>query len=183
MLAVACSWCLASHHSLTRFINPLPSCRSSSSIIIRLISFLYFIQCSSLQFCSLASISLPPSFFCKADSAVYQILSCSSFVWKFTVPLVLYPLHEILYFLSLFQVYTYYLSFFLICPFSIVRDMNLVVFYTTCSICILLRGCCISITAQRCWLKLIILIHISSSHQVPLMTNLMQGYPPPHWHD
>ena len=116
-----------------------------------------------------------PSSFCKLAGIAYQILSCSSFFREFTVPSVLYPLHETFTFLSFFQVYTYYSSFFLIRLFSIVHGMNIVVFCMTCPISSLLRHCYISIAAQCSWLKLIILIHIS--HKVRSLTHGLSVHP------
>ena len=154
-------------------MNSLPFCHSSSSINIRLVFISVFhsvLLCISIFW--FLTISPPLSFFCKATSTVYIsavcILSSSSFFSEFTISLVLYPLHEIFSFLSFFQAYTYYSYFFLIRLFSIVHGMNIFLLCSTCSICSLVRDYYISIAAQWCWLKLIILIHIS--HKVSSLT-------------
>ena len=119
-----------------------------------------------LHFCNLVSrYFCSPSFFCKATNAISKILRCSSFFWVFTVPSVLYPLHEVISFLPFFEVCT----FFLMRPFSIVHAMSIVVVCTTCATCCLLRHCFISITTKSCWLKLTTLIHIS--HEVWSLTH------------
>lgn len=94
-----CSECLTSHFSLTRFMNTPLFSRSSSSIIIRLIFNFCIPVGTLLYFCSLVSNYFSsPSFFCKVACSAYQILSCFSFIWKFTILSVLYLLHEVLSF-------------------------------------------------------------------------------------
>ena len=116
------------------------------------------------------TISRPHPSFAKRLILSIKFWAVFLFSWEFIVPSILCPLHEILSFLSFIQVYTYYSSFFFIHPFSFVNDTNIVVFCTSCCICRLLCHCYISIAAQWCWLKLIILIHIS--HKV---FSLMHG--------
>ena len=65
---------------------------------------------TNLHFCTPFDILLhfwfyffSPSFFCKLDVIVCQILSCSSYFWEFTDPSVLYSVLEILSFLLFFQ--------------------------------------------------------------------------------
>ena len=66
-----------------------------------------------LHFCNLVSrYFCSPSFFCKATNAISKILRCSSFFWVFTVPSVLYPLHEVISFLPFFEVCTNFSYFF-----------------------------------------------------------------------
>ena len=84
ILAVAYSGCLSSHFSLTRFMNPL----SFFLINNYQTNFYSCIPFSILlHFCCLVSHYFSsPSFFFKVAGVVYQILSCSSFFWKFNLP-------------------------------------------------------------------------------------------------
>ena len=97
ILAVAYSGCLSSHFSLTRFMNPL------SFFLINNYQTNFY-SCIPfnilLHFCCLVSHYFSsPSFFFKVAGVDYQILSCSSFFWKFNLPplLVFYPLRDLFF--------------------------------------------------------------------------------------
>ena len=149
MLVVKWSNCLVSLLSLTRFMNPLCYCRFSSSIIIGLMFISVF---HSVFLCIFVvwflTISPPHPSFAKQLGCLPDFELFFFFFWEFAIPLVLYPLHEILSFLSFFQVYAYYSSFFLIRPLSIGHSMNIIVLCITGFHCSLLCHCYIRIVPQ-----------------------------------